>query len=1181
MLDANKDATTHRVGIIIDPDDGRQNKVLQDIEETDWTFITEQLIAKEPVYASIIRPKSSSPDSEKIERQNTLSDSLIEVLENGPVDKPWKDPDEHTYQEIRDDSVNIFIPNEVKLEAYSAQKQALDNVDIFIEENHLDDEEPDQKLDIPNEDIELRNAWNIFHDSSLLSDEINFYSEEDISSENSWNVAKKLSLSSSNNDWPSAQERHPHEAENYQHDYEDVPEVQKSTEILIPDQEYKDEQSATEYVQPEDVEDTPNIISYREGIVIDVGQKITNFRVGLVVGNNMSSTETQTLCLQKEIKDTENRRSLVKNVLKEQGINVDEFFYTGTDVVTAKDNRHETYSSYDSWIDKTASTTGVQLEERGSLDRYQLPDDIEELAKDANDRTSDSETEADVCPVPDALQLVKKELVDSCDPEPKDIPRTEAKLQQEESATHYQGPEKIGPKKEYPPVAEAIRRGDILKETEGKSDPATSDKNRVNTPEGSKTEQSSILELKESGARYQIPDKWNLQKQPQQETVQQSSPQSDFSVEHKENLDRYQLPEVSVRPGPILTKPKQILPLDTQPDNKPSQRDHYTSYLAHLQQEAKPRTDRPGPESTNKEITDCIQDPYPINDSYEPLHTHLTEGRVTEVIYSNTTEKVILPEDQNLPMDPRITKPTDSNRMSSSQTEKGQFDQFEWETNKFENAPQKLDDTSVSTFSGNEKVLGEFSGNEENLSNGIFAKDRTDLSHVLPDTLKQGTTTEQLPSSMNHTSNSEPIKSVLNDTDKGLEPKTAEQVAQTDVPTNSPMAAARKTSKTEPVFFTFDQPDKVFRTVLQKAATVGLPSEVTLEVMRPQNRVRFDEIKIVPDTETVRLVDRKSLVSQTNKLKRLKLRFIPLESGPCSLKIQSSKDTFPEETILVEAEGNNPILSFSDSEEFPLHIACNMNDGSVYVAYPHHVSKFSQNGEFLRDIIWDPDVYFNDIAVDECSYVAAGVSSWDNEAKQKRHNQEVRLYDIFGMLQWSVGAPPAFNSEVVCHVTFDWHGNVLFSFRRNISRCARLIGDLDMSSTIPGLGMVNRLAVSPHGEIVVLDGVTRQLIILDCKLNLLRNINLEPAVGPVENAGDPIECGYSGLCVDRAGNIVVSDCRRDTVDIYKPDGTRLGWLESDWDQVRWPLSVAVSKSGFLFVVDHRNGCVKKFKYLTS
>ena len=157
---------------------------------------------------------------------------------------------------------------------------------------------------------------------------------------------------------------------------------------------------------------------------------------------------------------------------------------------------------------------------------------------------------------------------------------------------------------------------------------------------------------------------------------------------------------------------------------------------------------------------------------------------------------------------------------------------------------------------------------------------------------------------------------------------------------------------------------------------------------------------------------------------------------------------------------------------------------------------------------------------------------------------------------------------------------MLFSTRRNLSRCSRLIGDLDISHPISGLEMINRIAVSPRGEIIVLDGVSRKLLILDKTLNYLRSINLEPASGAVENSGDSKECGYSGLCVDKVGNIVVSDCRRETVDIYRPNGTRLGWLESEWDPIRWPLSVAVSRSGFLFVVDHRNGCVKKFRYLT-
>ena len=60
--------------------------------------------------------------------------------------------------------------------------------------------------------------------------------------------------------------------------------------------------------------------------------------------------------------------------------------------------------------------------------------------------------------------------------------------------------------------------------------------------------------------------------------------------------------------------------------------------------------------------------------------------------------------------------------------------------------------------------------------------------------------------------------------------------------------------------------------------------------------------------------------------------------------------------------------------------------------------------------------------------------------------------------------------------------------------------------------------------------------------------------------------------------ILVADSGNKRIQVYKLDGTFVSMIESPNDPLKTPRGLAVTKNGYVYVVDCDNHCIKKYKY---
>ncbi len=365
---------------------------------------------------------------------------------------------------------------------------------------------------------------------------------------------------------------------------------------------------------------------------------------------------------------------------------------------------------------------------------------------------------------------------------------------------------------------------------------------------------------------------------------------------------------------------------------------------------------------------------------------------------------------------------------------------------------------------------------------------------------------------------------------------------------------------------------------------VGLRSEVIIRVWGDDvNSVLFNSLEIHTESEKdVKILEWSAKREISGTARKINLKFLPKKIGKCSIILRSKISWFEDRTISLDIEGNNPLMSFSDGTDWPIAITSRPFDRSVFVAYIHHVSKFSEEGDFDREVARENIFFFNDIAVDNgSSHMAASVSGWVTEGCSKFRFQEVRLYTTMGGMIWTCGGTTPLFVIPVLHLTFDRKGRVLIAAHDAICRCKTSSGQLETKATVAKseqFGTASRMTIAYSGEIIVLDAAYGFIHIFDEDLIHLAKFPVSPMKDEDTQNGAR---GLTGIAVDIQGFVLISDCIHNTIVIYKMDGTKVGFIESEWDDVNMPVDVGVSHDGHVFVADHANGCVKKFKYINE
>ena len=366
-------------------------------------------------------------------------------------------------------------------------------------------------------------------------------------------------------------------------------------------------------------------------------------------------------------------------------------------------------------------------------------------------------------------------------------------------------------------------------------------------------------------------------------------------------------------------------------------------------------------------------------------------------------------------------------------------------------------------------------------------------------------------------------------------------------------------------------PLQVEITQTQEAVIVGLRNEITLRVTSKDDERRLlkvDQIRIEGYCDETGRKIRSQLKPAKNGVR---LIFWPTVISACTFSVRS--DGYKQYVFPIEAGGNNPVMSFSEDLEWPIGIAVRKDDGCLYVAYMHHVSKYRSSGEFVHEVLRVKHIFFNDVAVDQKRHkIAVSTSGWRKDGTHKFRFQAIRLYSLNGTLLWSVGKQhPLFGVSIV-RLAFDPDGDILVASKDALCTCARSTGVVERRQELH-FGTASRVAIMENGQIVVADGNKGHIYVFDRKMNPSNDFHVQL------DAGENEIVGLTGLTVDSLGHILVSDCLTSSIHVYSQDGTLIVAIESEWEFVKWPLALAVSRDGHLFVVDHGNGCIKKYRYI--
>ena len=355
---------------------------------------------------------------------------------------------------------------------------------------------------------------------------------------------------------------------------------------------------------------------------------------------------------------------------------------------------------------------------------------------------------------------------------------------------------------------------------------------------------------------------------------------------------------------------------------------------------------------------------------------------------------------------------------------------------------------------------------------------------------------------------------------------------------------------------------------------VGLRNELLLQVTyddEPKRviRTKFLHVK-AEDSEP-----RQSIICQLKPSRKgTRVWFWPKAIGLCNFTVQS--DGCQDFRFSVEVEGNNPVLSFSEDNDWPVAISVRQDDHSIFIAFMHHVSRYSKEGDFVREVVREKVVHFNDIAVDQMRHkLAVSVSGWRKDGTHKFRYQAVRLYSLTGTPLWAVGRQhPLFGVSII-RIAFDPRGNLLVASKGALCTCARSTGVVDRRVEAT-FGTAARMAITDDGHVVVADGNLGHIYVFDADIRPKTDFRVH--LEEVDPGNDSV-VGLTGLAVDRFGHILVSECLTSSIRVFTLEGTLLVLIDSEWDFCKWPLSLAVSRDGHVFVVDHGNACIKKYRYM--
>lgn len=299
----------------------------------------------------------------------------------------------------------------------------------------------------------------------------------------------------------------------------------------------------------------------------------------------------------------------------------------------------------------------------------------------------------------------------------------------------------------------------------------------------------------------------------------------------------------------------------------------------------------------------------------------------------------------------------------------------------------------------------------------------------------------------------------------------------------------------------------------------------------------------------------------------------PPSSDDWSLKFVNQESyIFAPDAITLHVDVNYPLVTFNEEEYWPVASAVDDINKVLYVAYSQHISVFDLDGYFIKGLLNLQYGFYYDLLVSQYGKaLIASVSGFAPEDRgTKARFQEVHVYDVESLQMVHIigrdRANERFQSPVLS-IAKKTEDVFIIADCVNVSEVSVKTGKMLDRVYISNLGSVSRL-VYTNQNYVIADASTGHVKVFDTSGVL---------VSTIEFCTTLCTGGLVGLAIDQEGNVVTADCISGLV-MAHDSGKRLMWtLNSDVQQLKWPVHVTIEGDRHIFVCDHGNNCVKKFR----
>ena len=290
--------------------------------------------------------------------------------------------------------------------------------------------------------------------------------------------------------------------------------------------------------------------------------------------------------------------------------------------------------------------------------------------------------------------------------------------------------------------------------------------------------------------------------------------------------------------------------------------------------------------------------------------------------------------------------------------------------------------------------------------------------------------------------------------------------------------------------------------------------------------------------------------------------------------------TVPDEKVINEAtyiseQSNNPILKFGSYGDgkgtfyFPWGITTDGED-CLYVvdAGTRLIQKFSATGEFLSQFRvngHDEDCTTLSMALDRNNGLicCADASFKGNSHTKVKH---MLVFNVDGELQHMHELTDIFYPM---SIAMDSHGDIFIPELHK-----KYLFKVDKE----GIILSSMGDIEYPGDIAIADDDS--IIVSDCEDDCIYVFNPDGSVrhkfgsSGSENGElkEPYGVAYDGV------NILVADSGNNRIQVFTCDGQFVSIIESQNDPLKNPKGLVVTKDGCVYVVDHDNHCIKKYRY---